>query len=340
MATSEFDKFPPVVDSDTGKPSGETWDATSVEYAWSIRSPFAQPPPGSSKKFDYPAHIYLRFYRSSNPGNPSPFNIRTEDLEYEFYEMSHESNNYDFDESTCYRANNMTYAHLGMIFTMNRDNAFDGNQVDRRLLERDLREYLANQIPVRYSRISGIEIDHIRKGREITVFFTLLGPTPAPGTTAGVDLNDTPVDQVRETLKGLINSGNFKFQVPLSGNSSGSVEFTGKVGSLDAAKTFVVSQTAAVKVVKKSCPKQSVAVPILIGALLGILFGALLVAIVRILRPSSMPNVPGFPTSISNPLPSISFSSRKPAEAAPTASQAWRTFQGNSGLFSVLFLLQ
>ena len=320
VATSSIDNFPAIVDSDTGKPSGETWAATNVEYAWSMRSPLTPPAQGSKKKFDYPVHIFMRLYRFGDPSNPSPFNIRTEDVEYEFYEMSEERHSYDFDVSTCYRANNLSYAHLGMVLTMDKENGFDGNKLNRRFLEFEVHFLLANYTKVRYPRISGVEIDHIRKGSEITVFFTILGPAPAPGTAAGIDLNDISVDQARENLKKVLDDGSFKFQFPLSDNSSTSLQLTGKAGSLDAAKVYSIAQTASVKRDKKACKSQSVAVPILIGALLGILFGALLVAIVRILRPASMPNVPGLPSSFSNKLPSISYSSRKAAEAAPPTS--------------------
>ncbi|CAF5063535.1 unnamed protein product, partial [Rotaria sp. Silwood1] len=38
-------------------------------------------------------------YRFRDSNNPSPLNILTEDIEYEFYEMSHDLKPSDFDTS-------------------------------------------------------------------------------------------------------------------------------------------------------------------------------------------------------------------------------------------------
>ncbi|CAF5002684.1 unnamed protein product [Rotaria sp. Silwood1] len=97
ILTTSVDNFPAMVDLDTGVPTGETWAATNIEYGWSMRAPYARPPSDRPKQFDYPVSLYLKMYRFRDPNNPSPLNILTEDIEYEFYEMAHDLKLSDFD---------------------------------------------------------------------------------------------------------------------------------------------------------------------------------------------------------------------------------------------------
>ncbi|CAF3437333.1 unnamed protein product [Rotaria sp. Silwood1] len=111
ILTTSIDNFPTIVDPDTGMETGETWTATNIEYGWSVRAPFATAAPDQVKQFDYPVSLQLKMYRFRDPANPTPVSIITEDIEYEFYEMSHEMKPFDFDViSRVYH--NMTYTKI------------------------------------------------------------------------------------------------------------------------------------------------------------------------------------------------------------------------------------
>ena len=205
---SSIDKFPPMVDSDSGTADGETWEASNIEYGWSVRAPYSRPPAGSTKQFDYPVYLYLRLYRFADSSNPSPFNIRTEELEYEFYEMSHELKPSDFDTSICYRSLGLPYLHLGFVLKSSNNNLVDGNHLDRRLLERNVRVALANGVQISSARISDIELDHIRVEDSFYVLFTLLGPVPLSN-------DEISVETAQQRLETTINAGQFTFNMTL-----------------------------------------------------------------------------------------------------------------------------
>ncbi|CAF0789260.1 unnamed protein product [Adineta steineri] len=97
ILTTPINNFPAMVELDIGFPTDETWAYTNVEYGWSMRAPYSRPPPGAPKLFDYPVSLYLRMYQYRNPSIAPPFNVLTEDIEYEFYEMSHDLKSSDFD---------------------------------------------------------------------------------------------------------------------------------------------------------------------------------------------------------------------------------------------------
>ncbi|CAF3591913.1 unnamed protein product, partial [Rotaria sp. Silwood1] len=71
ILTTSVDNFPPMVDLDTGASTGETWQATNIEYGWSVRAPYARPPSDQPKQFDYPVSLYLKMYRFRDSNNPS-----------------------------------------------------------------------------------------------------------------------------------------------------------------------------------------------------------------------------------------------------------------------------
>lgn len=322
--TASIDSFPAIVDVDTGKPSGETWSATSIEYGWSVRAPFARPPSDRDKHFDYPVYLFLRMYRFNNPANPSIFNMRTEDVEYEFYEMSQESNPSDFDTSICYRALHYDYLHLGFKLKVTDGTAVDGNHLDRRLLERQIHSNLVYHMESRYSRVTDVQVDHEKNTDELTVLFTLLGPSPAPGSPTGIAADEPRANQSRSRLERAIDDGKFEFVMKLLDDSSTTVQFRGVRGSLQGSKQFMSSHAVGKRVVKETYSSGAEAGGVIGGILVGLLLGILVAAGFRIFRNEPMPDIPKMPTSIRNPLPlpSISFHKKSPPETAAAATDA------------------
>jgi hypothetical protein len=310
-----------MIDSDTDKPNGRNWAATNVEYAWSMRAPFAAPPtPDTKKVFDYPAYLYLKAYRFENPDDPSPTNIRTEDVEYEFYEMSHELNSYDFDVSMCYRANNYEYLHFGFVLSLNRGEIFDGNHLDRRLLEIKVHATLADKMQIKYERISGLEINHNRKSNDVTVFFTLLGPTINPGSPTGLATDEPSAANAKDNLAKALENESFRLTMTLTDDTSTEVEFVGKKGSIKNPDEFMVTVPTEKTTVEEYITFETETAPIIIGLIIGLLIGVILAAVGRVAFAQPMPSMPGF--SISNPLPSISFHNKKSTDSTTAGSSA------------------
>ena len=318
MVTTSVDNFPPLIDPETGNATGETWAATNIEYGWSMRAPLAPPPPDTRKTFDYPVNLYLKMYRFNDAANPSLFNLRTEDLEYEFFEMSHELNPWDFDTSICYRSNNSEYLHLGMVLNLERANLLEGNNLNRRLFERDLHLNLIDKMKVRYSRISGLEIDHERATNEVNVFFTLLGRIPKPVSGSGPADNEPNAKEARDNLEKVINEGEFEFKLRLANETDSEVKVVGRKSSLKSSKQFMSTHIAGRQVVKESYSSGSQAAAIIFGSIIGAVLGVLLVGIVKVIRKEPLPALPSLPTSFNNPLPNISFYNKK----TPSASAA------------------
>ena len=319
--TTSIKNFPPFVEPDTGEPDGSSWDSTNLEYAWTFRSPNARPAdPNVGKAFDYPVYLYLKLFRYPDPTNPSMTTADIQDLEYEFYEMSTESNPYDFDTSSCYRANRLEYLHLGFTMTSSVDNAIDVGTLDRRLFERQLHALLSARMTVKYSRISGIVFEHEQISNEIIVFFTLLGKTPNPGSGSGVIDSEISVNDAVNRLKLVIDNGNFRFTMPLNDQIGTDAEFRGKQDSLKNSTTIMSTHAAGTKVVETNYSSSSEALAVIIGTLLGLLIGAILAAVIRILRKEPMPDILHLPKSFSNPIPSISFHKKAPAEPVPSTS--------------------
>jgi hypothetical protein len=230
MITS-LNKFPPIVEPDTGIANGETWDTSNMEYGWSMRAPYSRPPASSQKKFDYPVYLFLRLYQYVDPTNPSLFNIRSEDLEYEFYEMSHDLKPSDFDTSICYRSLGLLYLHLGFVLKSSNNNLVDGNHLDRRALERNVRVALANGLQVSPTRVSDIELDHFRFDNSFYVLFTLLGPVPLSNNA------ELSVETAQQRLETTINAGQFTFNMTLL--NYGILVFEAQPNSLKTSKQFM-----------------------------------------------------------------------------------------------------
>ncbi|CAF1004788.1 unnamed protein product [Rotaria sordida] len=318
--TTSVDKFPVIVEPDTDKPSGETWAATNIEYGWSMRAP-SQTVPGTDKHFDYPVYLYLKLYRYNDPTNPSPLNIRTEDIEYEFYEMSHEIHPNDFDISLCYRSLNLEYLHLSFILNVD-ESAIDGNHVDRRLLEREVHANLADKMQIRYSRISELDIFHEHATNDVNVFFTLLGPTPKPESPTLVSDNEPTAAQSRDVLKKSIDGGTFQFTMKFTDDSTTDIPFQAVVGSLKDSKQYRSSHAVGKPVITESYSAGAQAGAVIGGIIVGLAVGILIAAVIRIVRKEPMPDLPMIPTSFQNPLPNISFHNKKQAADAKTTPDA------------------
>lgn len=304
--------FPPIVESDTGRPTGETWKAMSMEYAWAIRAPLF--PQAAARGFDYPAHLYLRFYRD----DPSQMPIgggpnRNEDLEYEFFELSEDISPRDFDVSTCYRANNYDYLHLGFVFTFN-DGALDnGNVINRRALDRAVNRALTQTMGISISRVSAIEIDHETVSNNVTVFFTLLGTIP------GVASAEPSVDQARKSLEDAIQNGNFKVSIAVIEGSTTQITFTATKDSLKSSKQYMSIHAIGQSVVTETYSKSSEALAIILGLAIGLVVGILIAIGFRLLRSDPI-RLPGSQNSISSPLPGVRFHNKKSEPESSTGA--------------------
>ncbi|CAF0962698.1 unnamed protein product [Adineta ricciae] len=304
ILTASIDNFPAMVDIDTGKPTGENWAATNIEYAWSRRAPFA-PSFMNRTRFDYPATLYLRLYRFENPSQPSVVGLRSEDIEYEFFEMSHERHPQDFDVSTCYRSLGYEYLHLMFVMKLNRGDIVDSNHLDRRELEFFLYFAIRNASEVTFSRISEIEVDHERAGNDVTVFFTLLGRTPNPGSPTGF-ADEITADTARNKLKTVIDNDQFYFDFPLMDNST--VQFKAQSGSLKGSKLYMSTHAAGRARTIEKYSSGAEATAIIVGLLIGLIVGVIIAGVIRVSRGKPMPKA----ISLSNPLPStINFRSNK-----------------------------
>ncbi|CAF2467235.1 unnamed protein product [Rotaria sp. Silwood2] len=311
ILTTSIGNFPPIVDVDTGMASGESWTATNVEYGWSMRAPFATVSPDRPDKFNYPVSLYLKMYRYQDPANPSLNSLLTEDIEYEFYEMSYDRDQFDFDTSLCYRALNYEYLHLYFTYNVDRVGAFDNNGLNRRELGRETQKLLASRMQIKSSRITDIEIDHEAAGNRVQVFFTLLGRTPKSGTQSGFDDSEPTAEAASSSLKTAIDGGNF--QVSFTLNDSSIVKLTADASSLKSSKQYISSHRVGKIVYTEKNTGGSPATAIIVGLIIGIIAGIIIIAIVRIVRKEPMP---ALPVSLTNPLSSSK--TKTPAAASST----------------------
>ena len=231
--TTSVPNFPAIVESDTGKPTGDVWAASNIEYAWGIRSPLTPPPPGQPKQFDYPVHLYMKMFSFVEPLNPSPLHIRVEDVEYQFYEMSDDVRLNEFDTSICFRSLSLPYLHLGFVLRASNASLVDSNRLDRRALDMNVRQALVTGLQISQTRISNIELDHIRFDNSVYVLFTLLGPAPVP------NINEPSVEVAKDSLEQSIDSGKFTFNVALLDVERSQVAFAAQPKSLKASKQFM-----------------------------------------------------------------------------------------------------
>ena len=291
----------------------------SMEYAWSTRAPLApQAEPNRPRGFDYPAHLYLRFYFDNASAIPTgPGFGRNEDVEYEFFEMSDDVSPYDFDVSTCFRANNYDYLHLGFVFTFNNGALDNGNVINRRSLVRETIRTLVRTMRVGVTRVSGLEIDHETVGNNVTVFFTLLGTIPS------IPTSEPNVDQARQTLTDAINKGDYSVTVPLVDGSSTNLVFTATPNSLKSSKQYMSTHAAGRSIVEESYSGSAEAVAVIVGLIIGLIVGVIIAVAFRVVRKEPVV-LPGSTVSLSNPLPSIRFQNQKqPAqEIKPAATEA------------------
>jgi hypothetical protein len=230
--TASADQFPAIVDSDTDITTGEFWAMSNIEYGWSVRAPLSASSIDHPKQFDYPVHLFLRMFRYDDPNNPTPSTMRTDDIEYEFYEMSDDVHMSEFDTSICYRSLNLPYLHLGFVIKISNDSLVDGNHLDRHALERNVENSLVNGLQVSETRISKIELDHIRYDNSFYVLFTLLGPVSLPNS-------EPSVETARERLQATIDAGSFSFNMTLLDYDRSQVVFRAQTNSLKASKQFM-----------------------------------------------------------------------------------------------------
>ncbi len=314
VLTATIENFPVIVEPDTGKPSGETWKNTNIEYAWAMRSSNTRSSSNGSKVLDYPVSLLLKMYRYADPNNPSPLNLDTADVEYEFYEMSHDANLNQFDTSTCYRSLNYEYLHLIFILKLNRGDIIDGNHLNRLRLDQDIHYNLVNRMQIRYSRITDLEIDHDSTTNDVLVFFTLLGQTPNPESASGFYDDEPTAAQARDIIQQVINDGQFEFEMRLRDGSE--VQFRAEPGTLTTSKQFMSTHTNGKQVTRLSYTSSSLALAITVGSLGGLFVGIIIAAVIRIVKKKPMP---AFPSTVSNPLPTINFRSKKATEATSDA---------------------
>jgi len=317
--SSHHDNFPVIVDPDTGSPSGEHWLATNVEYGWGVRAPSNRPPPNAEKHLDYPVYLFLRMYRHG-PGGNSPFNVRTEDIEYEFYEMSHEPHPQDFDTTICYRANNYEYLHLGFTLQLSQGNVIDGNHLNRRFLEREIHSNLVDKMQIKGSRVTDIEIDHEKASNDVTILFTLLGPTPRPESPTGLADDEPTATLSRGALQKSIDDGSFKFTMQLTDGTATDIEFKAVAGSLKGSKLFMSPHATGKQSITEKYTHGAEAGAVIGGLLVGLVIGIIIIVAIRVVRKEPMPAMPNMSKSFSNPLPNISFYNKKPANDTTVAT--------------------
>jgi hypothetical protein len=234
--------------------------------------------------------------------------------------MSYERNPSDFDTSLCYRSLGFDYLHLGFMLKLSQGNAIDGNHLNRRSLERIIHSNLVEKMQIKYLRISDIEVDHEDVNSDVTVFFTLLGPTPRPEPpTEGITDDEPSVNQSYANLRKSIDDGTFEFIMQLTDDSTSNVYFRAVSGSLQSSKQFMSLYKNGKKAIHGTYSSISEAAGIIGGLFIGLLFGILLAGIIRVVRKKPMPFGPN---SFSNPLPTITFYNKKSTSNTTTTAAA------------------
>ena len=304
IATAKIDNFPPMVNSDTGVPTGDTWLASNIEYAWGMRAPATQTPP--NLHFDYPVSLFMKMYRFPDPLNPNPLTIESQNVEYEFYELNRDRSPYDFDISTCYRANAYEYFHSFFTIKIGQDNVIDGDKISLASLEFHVVQTIRDKSKIsKYHRIADLEIEHETVGNTLNVFFTMLGQTRIPETES-FDNTEPTAEQALKDLKSAINSGDFKFQMNLT--DAKTVDFTAEKDSLRSSTEYMSTHTRGSVVTVEEYSGSAKAVAIVVGLLIGLIVGILLIVIIRVIRKEPIPFIGG---SVTNPVPSVNYSARK-----------------------------
>ena len=289
--------FPPIIEPDTGKPSGETWDTTYIEYAWARRAPNAPSRSNGTKPYDYPVSLFLRMQRDEDgPQQPS----QTVNIEYEFFEMSHDPNLNQFDTSICYRSNRYEYLHLVFTLQVNREDVADSQELNRYRLDQEIQYNLINRMQIRYSRVTDLETDHEQVGDELTVFFTLLGRTPDPSSPSGAVDDEISAKQAHDIIKQIIDDGELEFKMTLADDSV--VQFRGKPDSLTASEQYVSTHSRGKKTTDETYTVGSQVTAAVVGSVIGLFAGVVLTVLLRCIRKK---RTPPSKTSVTNPIPTM-----------------------------------
>ncbi|CAF4068948.1 unnamed protein product [Rotaria sp. Silwood2] len=247
--TMSLDNYPPMISPETGMPSAQNWDETHIEYAWSKRDLILTPQIDKPKILDYPVSLFLRTYQRIATSTGTEY--RSEEIEYEFFEMSTDLPNDGFDISVCYRSRNWPYLHLAFMVKLSKGNLADSNHLNRKeLYDRFLLMLQTTMAPISSTRIHQLEIDHdiTLTADTLYVMFLLLGPTPAADPISGNISLTTPiptdqlsVEAAREQLRSTINNGNFNINVQLLDSDRSNVTFMAVPDSLQNAKEFLAA---------------------------------------------------------------------------------------------------
>lgn len=293
ILTTVLMNFPPIVQTDTGTPTGETWYKTYMEYAWAKRTPDNPLSPSNTSQYDYPVSLFLRMQRDAD-GAQQP--SETANIEYEFYEMSHDPNLNQFDTSICYRSKRYEYFHLVFVLEVTRDELADSPALDRFQLDQAVQYNLINRMQIRYSRVTDLEIDHEQIGNELTVFFTLLGQTPDPNSPSGFVEDEITAQRAHDIIKEIIDDGQFEFEMHLGDNST--ALFRGKPDSLIASEQYISTHSRGRQMTNDTYTIGSQVTAAVVGAVIGLFAGVALAALLRIIRKKRTTSPP---SSIANP---------------------------------------
>lgn len=228
----------------------ETWPVTNVEYGWSRRSPFTHPILDGPRPYDYPVYLSLKFYAFADPTNPLPSNTRIEHVNYQFFEMSHDLQSSDFDTTACYRALDLPYVQLGLVLQANDESLVDSSYMDRRVLERLLRNALLDELQVSSKRVNQLQLDHIRSDKSVYVLFTLLGPTPLSNN------DELSIQSAQQHLQTTIDAGRLTFNITLADNDRSQMVFRAKANSLQIFRRFMPIHASSVSAVSGSQHRQ------------------------------------------------------------------------------------
>ena len=258
----------------------------------------------------------MKLYRFEDPLNPSIESLRSEDIEYEFYEMSTDRSLNDFDISSCYRTNDYDYLHLFFTIKTDRQGLLNDSQIIKSRLDYEVERFITNKTRVKDFHVAEVQIEQERAGNVLTVFFTLLGQTRNPDTGSVVE-NEPTASQARDYLRTAIDAGEFQFTTRLTDNTS--LTFTAEKGSLKPFSEYQSTYDVKGKVVEvreEGTSGGAQATAIVVGVLCGLLIGLILAAVIRVVLKKPMP---ALPSSMSNPLPKINFNAKN---NAPVTSNA------------------
>lgn len=262
-----------------------------------MRAPNAPPFRNLTKSYDYPVSLFLRMQRDEDgPQQPS----QTVNIEYEFYEMTHDPNLNQFDTSICYRSNRYEYLHLVFTLQVNREDVLDTQNLNRYLLDQEIQYNLINRMQIRYSRVTDLETDHEQAGVELIVFFTILGRTPNPDSQSGAVDDEISAQQAHDIIKQIIDDGQFEFEMTLTDDSV--VQFRGKPSSLTASSQYVSTHSRGASTADETYTIGSQVTAAVVGSVIGLFAGVVLTVLLRCIRNRRKPSQE---RSVRNPIPTM-----------------------------------